>query len=128
MINPSALQALTPPSPRSQSMNLLDPRPSNPAPTEPDRRQHPRYTVQVPIEIRQEDSDLPMRLETTDLSRGGCYIQLISTLPLGARMHVTLWLGGYPVVIQGRVVPGDHFKSGQRLSLQNRPTGLAVQD
>jgi hypothetical protein len=85
-------------------MNLLDPRSSNPAPTEPDRRQHPRYTVQVPIEIRQEDSDLPMRLETTDLSRGGCYIQLISTLPLGARMHVTLWLGGYPVVIQGRVV------------------------
>src|ERR1039458_7980409 len=63
MINPRALQALTPPSPRSQSMNLLDPRSSNPAPTEPDRRQHPRYTVQVPIEIRQEDSDLPMRLE-----------------------------------------------------------------
>jgi hypothetical protein len=22
----------------------------------------------------------------------------------------------------------DHFKSGQQLSLQNRPTGLAVQD
>ncbi len=22
----------------------------------------------------------------------------------------------------------DHFKSGQRLSLQNRPTGLAVRD
>ncbi|MGD0600200.1 MAG: PilZ domain-containing protein [Terriglobales bacterium] len=85
-------------------MNLPDPRSSNPAPTEPDRRQHPRYTVQVPIEIRQEDSDLPMRLETTDLSRGGCYIQLISALPLGARLQVTLWLGGYPVVIQGRVV------------------------
>jgi hypothetical protein len=85
-------------------MNLPDPRSSNPAPTEPDRRQHPRYTVQVPIEIRQEDSDLPMRLETTDLSRGGCYIQLISALPLGARIQVTLWLGGYPVVIQGRVV------------------------
>src|ERR1039457_6802260 len=94
MINPRALQALTPPSPRSQSMNLLDPRPSNSAPTEPDRRQ--------------EDSDLPIRLETTDLSRGGCYIQLISTLPLGARMHVTLWLGGYPVVIQGRVVTRHH--------------------
>ena len=85
-------------------MNLPDPRSSNPAPTEPDRRQHPRYTVQVPIEIRQEDSDLPMRLETTDLSRGGCYIQLISALPLGARLQVTLWLGGYPVIIQGRVV------------------------
>ena len=59
-------------------MNLPDPRSSNPAPTEPDRRQHPRYTVQVQIELRQEGSDVPMRLETTDLSRGGCYIQLIS--------------------------------------------------
>ena len=85
-------------------MNLPNPRSSNPAPTEPDRRQHPRYTVQVQIELRQEGSDLPMRLETTDLSRGGCYIQLISTLPLGVRVQATLWLGGYPVVIQGRVV------------------------
>jgi PilZ domain len=85
-------------------MNLPDPRSSNPAPTEPDRRQHPRYTAQVQIEIRQEGSDVPMRLETTDLSRGGCYIQLMMALPLGARVQVTLWLGGYPVVIQGRVV------------------------
>jgi len=85
-------------------MNLPDPRSSNPAPTEPDRRQHPRYTVQVQIEIRQEGSDVPMRLETTDLSRGGCYIQLMMALPLGARVQVTLWLGGHPVVVQGRVV------------------------
>jgi hypothetical protein len=26
------------------------------------------------------------------------------------------------------LILSDHFKSGQRLSLQNRPTGLAVQD
>ncbi|MGB6989875.1 MAG: hypothetical protein WBD89_11625, partial [Candidatus Sulfotelmatobacter sp.] len=26
------------------------------------------------------------------------------------------------------VILSDHFKSGQQLSLQNRPTGLAVQD
>lgn len=85
-------------------MNLLDPRSSNPAPTEPDRRQHPRYTVHVQIELRQEGSDVPMRLETTDLSRSGCYIQLMMSLPLGVRVQATLWLGGCPVVIQGRVV------------------------
>jgi hypothetical protein len=28
----------------------------------------------------------------------------------------------------GALCLSDHFKSGQRLSLQNRPTGLAVQD
>ena len=77
---------------------------STPASTEPDRRHHPRYTVQVQIEIRQEGGNFPMRLETTDLSRGGCYIQLIPALPLGVRVQVTLWLDGAPVAIQGRVV------------------------
>ena len=85
-------------------MNLSDPRSSRHAPTEPDRRHHPRYTVQVQIEIRQEGSDVPMRLETTDLSRGGCYIQLMMALPLGARVQATLWLRGSPVVVQARVV------------------------
>jgi hypothetical protein len=85
-------------------MILPDAQSSTPIPTEPDRRRHPRYTVQVQIEIRQEGSNHPMRLETTDLSRGGCYIELITALPLGARVQLTLWLGGYPVAIQGRVV------------------------
>jgi hypothetical protein len=35
-----------------------------------------------------------MRLETTNLSLGGCYIQLIMALSLGARVQVTLWLAG----------------------------------
>lgn len=85
-------------------MNLPDPRSSNLASTEPDRRQHRRYTVQVQIEIRQEGNDIPLRLETTDLSRGGCYIQLIPALSLGTHVQVTLWLDGQPAVIHGRVV------------------------
>jgi hypothetical protein len=85
-------------------MNSPNARPSTRALTAPDRRHHPRYTVQVQIEIRPEGSDETMCLETTDLSRGGCYIQLIATLSLGARLQATLWLDGYPIVIQGRVV------------------------
>ena len=85
-------------------MILPDAQSSTPTPTEPDRRRHPRYTVQVQVEIRQEGNNLPMRLETTDLSRGGCYIELITALPLCARVQLPLWLGGYPVAIQGRVV------------------------
>lgn len=45
-----------------------------------------------------------MRLETTDLSRNGCYVQLLIPLPVGTKVHATLWLDGYPVVIGGRVV------------------------
>jgi hypothetical protein len=72
--------------------------------TEPDRRQFPRYNTQVQIEIRQEDSDVPMRLETTDLSRGGCYVQLLIPLSVGIRVRLTLWLDGYPAIISGLVV------------------------
>jgi hypothetical protein len=73
---------------------------------EPDRRLHPRYTVHVPIEILREDadSDTPLRCETTDLSRGGCYIRLAVPLPVGIRLHATLWLDGYPIVIRGLIV------------------------
>jgi hypothetical protein len=51
--------------------------------TQPDRRVYPRYTVHVPIEIREQGSDVPLRLETTDLSHGLCCVQLMMTLVLG---------------------------------------------
>src|SRR5450759_2094797 len=85
-------------------MNSPDAQPSTPAQTELDRRHHPRYTVQVQIEIRQEGSDFPLRLETTDISRGGCYIQLMIPLSVGIRVQAILWLDGYPIVIRGLVV------------------------
>jgi|ERR1017187_6178997 hypothetical protein len=85
-------------------MNSPDAQPSNRAVPEPDRRQHSRYTTQVQVEIRQEGSDVSMRLETTDLSLGGCYIQLMIPLSVGIRLQATLWLDGYPIVIRGLVV------------------------
>ncbi len=73
--------------------------------TECDRRLHPRYTVQVQIELRLEGNDVPMRLATTDLSRAGCYIELMMPLSVGTHLQATLWLDGHPIVIQGRVIP-----------------------
>jgi PilZ domain len=76
---------------------------ANPAFNRDERRLYPRHTVQVQIEIRPEGNDVPMRLETTDLSRGGCYVQMMMTLEIGARLQATLWLDGYPIVVQCRV-------------------------
>jgi hypothetical protein len=70
--------------------------------TAPDRRRHPRYSVQ--IEIHPDGTEVPMRLETTDLSRGGCYVQLMMTLSVGVRLRATLWLDGTPIVVRGLVV------------------------
>jgi hypothetical protein len=78
--------------------------PATVALTECDRRLHPRYTVQVQIELRLEGNDVPMRLATTDLSRAGCYIELMMPLSVGTHLQATLWLDGHPIVIQGRVI------------------------
>jgi c-di-GMP-binding flagellar brake protein YcgR len=69
-----------------------------------ERRRFPRYTVRVQIELHKEGSQIPLRLETTDLSRGGCYIQLMMTLTIGTYVNATLWLDDYPIHVRGRVV------------------------
>jgi hypothetical protein len=71
---------------------------------EHERRRYPRCSVHVQVEIHLEDSDIPLRLETTDLSRGGCYIQLMMTLSIDTLVRIKLWLDGQPIILHGRVV------------------------
>jgi hypothetical protein len=86
-------------------MNFPDQQPSASPLAPPEcQRRHPRYTVHIPIELRPEGQDAPMRIETTDLSRNGCYIQLLIPLSVGIRVQATLWLEGHPIVVRGRVV------------------------
>lgn len=70
----------------------------------PDRRRDPRYALQVQIELREEGSNVPLRMCTTDLSRGGCYVELMLTLPIGTYVTAKLWLTDCPVRMRGRVV------------------------
>jgi hypothetical protein len=86
------------------SPNSPDAPPTTPALHQPDRRLHARYTVQVQIEIRVDGDDVPLRLETTDLSLGGCYVQLMIPMSVGRRLHATLWLDDCPIVIRGLTV------------------------
>ena len=72
--------------------------------THPERRTYPRFPVKVQIELYEEGSDVPIHSETTDLSRGGCYVQLSLTLALGAYVHGRLWINSSPIRFRGRVV------------------------
>jgi hypothetical protein len=85
-------------------MNVPDQQPSASPLPHPERRRYPRHTVHVQIELRREGHDVPRRLETTDLSRNGCYVQLLIPLSTGTRVQATLWLDGFPIVIRGRVI------------------------
>jgi PilZ domain-containing protein len=69
-----------------------------------DRRHNPRFTAQVQIELHLKGSDVPIRGETADLSRGGCYMQLSLTLALETQLSGKLWLGDAVVGFRGWVV------------------------
>jgi c-di-GMP-binding flagellar brake protein YcgR len=85
-------------------MNYLDQPLSSYVVAQPERRRYPRHSVQVQIELREDGSDVPMRAKTTDLSRGGCYVELMMTLPVNTNVTATLWVSNCPVRIRGRVV------------------------
>ena|SRR5271166_3279855 len=89
---------------RNKPMNSSADQPLGSPITDPDRRSHPRLTVNVQLELREEGRDIPIRTETADLSRGGCYVQLSLTLTLGTHVQGRLWLDGAPVQFRGRVV------------------------
>src|SRR5215470_14287308 len=72
--------------------------------TPPERRRYPRFSLHLPLELRMEGSDVPMRLETTDISRNGCYIETIMPSSVGTKIEAKLWLGETPIVARGRIV------------------------
>ncbi len=72
----------------------------------PERRQYPRLKVSVPIELRPEGSEFPMRGATADLSLIGCYVEMTFTFPVGTVLEITLQLEE-PVLALATVVTCD---------------------
>jgi hypothetical protein len=94
-------------------MDLQDGHAASQTPTTANRRHHPRYDIHVQIELHQEGVDVPMRLETNDLSLSGCYILNMMPFAVGARLRATLWLDGSPMVVQASIATcHPHFGNG----------------
>ncbi len=55
-----------------------------------ERRRSPRFKVRVPVEIRTDSTEVPLRGATSDISLGGCYIENMFPFPVGATLDLTL--------------------------------------
>lgn len=88
-----------------------------------ERRQYPRVSASVQIELRPEGMDVPMRLETTDVSLGGCYVEMAFTLDIGTKLDMVFWLGERKIVTTGIVVT-RHSQIGNGIEF----TGMSSQD
>ena len=69
-----------------------------------ERRQWPRTKVSVPAELKLKDRDVPVRVKTSDLSVGGCYVEMMFTFELGSKLDVTMWIGDCKVRTEAMVV------------------------
>ena len=56
------------------------------------RRQWPRHKISFPIELRDERVQAPMRINATDVSGNGCYVETILPLPIGTVLRVDFYL------------------------------------
>ena len=68
------------------------------------RRRHPRYSCELAVEVRVENSNTPIWSTTSDVSETGCFVHLLNVLPLSARLDIALWVRGAKVWAQGDVV------------------------
>lgn len=69
-----------------------------------ERRLFQRSSVAVQIEVRAKNDSIPIRLKTTDISVGGCYVEMAVTLEPGTSVDVILWLEHTKLALEGRVV------------------------
>src|ERR1700722_16848299 len=56
------------------------------------RRQFARHKISFPVEMRDERVNTPLRVNATDISGNGCYVETVMPLPVGTALRVDLWI------------------------------------
>jgi hypothetical protein len=69
-----------------------------------DGRAHPRLKCTCSVEVYTGNQDAPIRARTTDLSLGGCYIEMTLPLAKGTPVKVGLWIKEMKAWLNGKVV------------------------
>ena len=70
----------------------------------PDRRSAPRYRFIAEAEIIETFSDSRLKAQTSDLSIGGCFLDMLNPSPKGTEIRVTISHAGTAFTALGRVV------------------------
>jgi hypothetical protein len=69
-----------------------------------DRRRHLRLKTLNSVEVYPDGQQAPIRVRTTDLSVGGCFLEMSGPLPVGTAVRLGLWVKDTKLWIQGKVV------------------------
>jgi hypothetical protein len=67
------------------------------------RRRYHRHKISLPVEMRDERVQTPIRINATDVSGNGCYIESMMPMPAGTVLRLDFWLDAERVNITGVV-------------------------
>jgi hypothetical protein len=67
-------------------------RANDPAITPDNRRQFQRHKISFPLEFRDERVNTPMRVNATDISGNGCYVETVMPLTVSTSLRVEFWI------------------------------------
>jgi hypothetical protein len=56
------------------------------------RRRYYRHKITLPLELRDQRVNAPLRINATDVSGNGCYVESMQPLPLGTVLRVDFYL------------------------------------
>jgi len=66
---------------------------ANEPPVTPDnRRKFQRHKISFPLEFRDERVNTPMRVNATDISGNGCYVETVMPLAISTSLRVEFWI------------------------------------
>jgi hypothetical protein len=57
------------------------------------RRKYARHRISFPVELRDERVNTPLRVNATDISGNGCYVETVMPLPIATALRVDFWMG-----------------------------------
>src|SRR6202050_3268353 len=63
-----------------------------PAPTPDNRRRFQRHRISFPLEFRDERVNTPMRVNATDISGNGCYVETAMPLAVNTVLRLEFWI------------------------------------
>jgi hypothetical protein len=61
-------------------------------PRHDNRRKFLRHRIDYPLELRDERVNTPLRVNATDISGNGCYVETVMPLPVATALRADLWI------------------------------------
>ena len=90
-----------------------------------DRRRHPRIKCFVAVELRVDETPVPIWGNLSNTSAGGCLVETASPIKAGSKVEVGLWVPNGKIWVKGFALSGVVSRNGPANGVRVHFQGMA---